>query len=139
MGAPDVHTLTRDLGDQRAACAALTRAPDLAEPERLIVSLRDGAWLLETMPAARTSHGALINDILDAVEHGNPAAPPTAEELSSGELRVFRYLPTHLTRPEIAGELSVSLNTVNTHIRRIYAKLGATDRSAGGATSVFNR
>jgi LuxR family maltose regulon positive regulatory protein len=43
---------------------------------------------------------------------------------------VLRYLPTHLTRPEIAGELSVSLNTVDTHIRRIYAKLGAADRAA---------
>ena len=42
---------------------------------------------------------------------------------------MLRYLPTNLTRPEIAGQLSVSLNTVNTHIRRIYAKLGATDRS----------
>ena len=31
---------------------------------------------------------------------------------------------------EIAGELSVSLNTVNTHIRRIYAKLGAADRTS---------
>ena len=43
---------------------------------------------------------------------------------------MLRYLPTNLTRPEIAGELSVSLNTVNTHIRRIYAKLDATDRSS---------
>ena len=43
---------------------------------------------------------------------------------------MLRYLPTNLTRPEIAAELSVSLNTVNTHVRRIYAKLGATDRSA---------
>ena len=43
---------------------------------------------------------------------------------------MLRYLPTNLTRPEIAGELSVSLNTVNTHIRRIYAKLGATGRSS---------
>lgn len=43
---------------------------------------------------------------------------------------MLRYLPTNLTRPEIAGELLISLNTVNTHIRRIYAKLGATDRSA---------
>ncbi|WP_410674101.1 helix-turn-helix transcriptional regulator [Amycolatopsis sp. cmx-4-68] len=34
------------------------------------------------------------------------------------------------TRPEIAGELLVSLNTVNTHIRRSYAKVGATDRGA---------
>ena len=43
---------------------------------------------------------------------------------------MLRYLPTNLSRPEIAGELSVSLNTVNTHLRRIYAKLGADDRSA---------
>ena len=61
---------------------------------------------------------------------GQPAPPGPAEELSPSELRVLRYLPTNLTRPEIAGQLSVSLNTVNTHIRRIYAKLGATDRSS---------
>ena len=49
---------------------------------------------------------------------------------SPGELRVLRYLPTNLSRPEIAGELFVSVNTVSTHLRRIYAKLGANDRSA---------
>jgi LuxR family transcriptional regulator, maltose regulon positive regulatory protein len=37
---------------------------------------------------------------------------------------------TNLSRQEIAGELPVSLNTVNTHIRNIYAKLRATDRSS---------
>lgn len=72
-------------------------------------------------------------DILDTVHGsapGHATAPAAADELSPSELRVLRYLPTNLTRPEIAGELSVSLNTVNTHIRRIYAKLGATDRSS---------
>ena len=52
------------------------------------------------------------------------------EELSPGELRVLRFLPTNLTRPEIARELYVSVHTVNTHIRRIYSKLGARDRSS---------
>ena len=52
------------------------------------------------------------------------------EELSPSELRVLRFLPTNLTRPEIAGELYVSINTVNTHIRSIYSKLGARDRSS---------
>jgi LuxR family maltose regulon positive regulatory protein len=42
---------------------------------------------------------------------------------------VLRYLPTNLSRPQIATELSVSVNTVSTHIRNIYAKLGADDRS----------
>ena len=55
---------------------------------------------------------------------------PLAHELNPSELKVLRYLPTNLSRPEIAGELSVSLHTVNTHVRRIYAKLGADDRSA---------
>jgi LuxR family transcriptional regulator, maltose regulon positive regulatory protein len=53
-----------------------------------------------------------------------------ADELSPSELRVLRYLPTNLTRPEIARELYVSINTVNTHVRNIYAKLGARDRSS---------
>jgi LuxR family transcriptional regulator, maltose regulon positive regulatory protein len=39
-------------------------------------------------------------------------------------------LPTNLSRPEIAGQLSVSPNTVNAHIRSIYAKLGVRDRSS---------
>jgi LuxR family maltose regulon positive regulatory protein len=48
---------------------------------------------------------------------------------------VLGYLPTNLTRPEIANELFVSLNTVNTHIRNIYAKLGVNGRSAAVATA----
>jgi LuxR family maltose regulon positive regulatory protein len=55
---------------------------------------------------------------------------PEVEELSPSELRVLRFLPTNLTRPEIAGELYVSVNTVNTHIRKIYSKLGVRDRSS---------
>jgi LuxR family maltose regulon positive regulatory protein len=43
---------------------------------------------------------------------------------------VLRYLPTNLTRPDIARELYVSVNTVNTHIRNIYSKLDARDRSS---------
>ena len=73
--------------------------------------------------------------ILDIMDGSSPAASdrsasPPAEELSPGELRVLRYLPTNLSRPEIAAELSVSLNTVSTHIRSIYAKLGVGDRSS---------
>jgi LuxR family maltose regulon positive regulatory protein len=55
---------------------------------------------------------------------------PPGEELTPGELRVLRYLPTNLSRPEIAGELSLSPNTVNAHVRSIYAKLDVRDRSS---------
>jgi LuxR family maltose regulon positive regulatory protein len=64
------------------------------------------------------------------VAAGRQPPPADAEELSPGELRVLRYLPTNLSRPEIASELSVSVNTVNTHVRNIYAKLQARDRSS---------
>ncbi len=43
---------------------------------------------------------------------------------------VLRYLPTNLSRHEIAAELSVSVNTVSTHIRSIYAKLQVSGRSS---------
>jgi LuxR family maltose regulon positive regulatory protein len=126
----------RDLGDERACREAAEQALDLAEPDRLILPFAmTGAWqLLETVPRHGTAHAALITDILDAIRSGSraglsqPVMTP-AEELSRSELRVLRYLPTSLTRREIAGELSVSLNTVDTHIRRIYAKLGTADRT----------
>ena len=90
--------------------------------------------LIEALPRHETAHAALLADIFD-VMHGSPLTleehpAPLAQELSPGELRVLRYLPTNLSRPETVGELSISLNTVNTHLRRIFAKLGADDRSA---------
>jgi len=51
------------------------------------------------------------------------------DELSDGELRVLRFLPSNLTAPEIGAELYVSLNTVKTHMRHIYAKLGVHRRT----------
>ncbi len=43
-------------------------------------------------------------------------------------MRVLRYLPTQLTAPEIARQLFVSVHTVTTHTRHIYAKLGVHRR-----------
>jgi len=127
----------RELGDQRAANQAAERALALAESDRLILpfAMTGSAGLLEALPRHQTGHAALLADILDVL-HGSPPAAreqsslPPAEELSPGELKVLRYLPTNLTRPEIAGELSVSLNTVSTHLRSIYAKLQVRDRSS---------
>ena len=127
----------RELGDQRAANQAAERALALAESDRLVLpfAMTGSAELLEALPRHQTAHAALLADILDVLHGSSPAAkeqssPPPAEELSPGELRVLRYLPTNLSRPEIAGELSVSPNTVNTHIRSIYAKLDVRDRSS---------
>ena len=126
----------RELGDQRAASQAAERALALAEPDRLILpfAMTGSAGLLEALPRHQTAHAALLADIRDVLHGASPAArqqpAPPAEELSPGELRVLRYLPTNLSRPEIAGQLSVSPNTVNAHIRSIYAKLQVSDRSS---------
>jgi LuxR family transcriptional regulator, maltose regulon positive regulatory protein len=127
----------RELGDQRAAFAATESALALAEADRLVLpfAMTCSVELLEAMPRHETAHAALLDDIIDIL-HGAWTAPredPAQAgigRLSPSELRVLRYLPTNLSRPEIASDLSVSVNTVNTHIRNIYAKLQAQDRSS---------
>ena len=127
----------RQLGDQRAANQATERALVLAEADRLVLpfAITGSAELLEALPRHETAHAALLAGILDVLHGsslvaGDQSSSPPAEELSPSELRVLRYLPTNLSRPEIASELSVSVNTVNTHVRNIYAKLQARDRSS---------
>jgi len=125
------------LGDRNAAGAAAEAALAAAEPDRLIFpfAMNNAGELLDVLPGHQTAHSALLADVVDQLR-GAPA-PSTdreflsqLEELSPSELRVLRFLPTNLTRPEIAGELYVSINTVNTHIRNIYSKLHVRDRSS---------
>ena len=125
-----------DLGDRRAAIQAVERALALSEPDRLVLpfAMIGSVKLLESIPRHETAHAGLLTGILGVV-HGSSPAPadsssPQTGQLSPSELKVLRYLPTNLSRLEIASELSVSVNTVNTHVRNIYAKLGAQDRSS---------
>ena len=125
------------LGDRNAAAAAAEAALAAAEPDRLIFpfAMYNAAELLDALPRHQTAHSALLTDVIDllrgaAPQRINPGALPQSEELSPSELRVLRHLPTNLTRPEIARALYVSINTVNTHMRNVYSKLGAHDRSS---------
>ena len=127
----------RELGDHRAATASTESALALAEADRLILpfAMTGSLKLLEAMPRHETAHAALLTGIRDvmrgsSIAPGHQPALAMTGELSPSELRVLRYLPTNLSRPEIASELSVSVNTVNTHIRNIYTKLQAQDRSS---------
>ena len=126
----------RELGDERSAIAAAESALALAAADRLVLPfvMTGSLELLEAMPRHATAHAALLGDLV-AILRGF-SAPPRRDspgplgQLSPSELRVLRYLPTNMSRPEIASELSVSVNTVNTHIRKIYAKLQAEDRTS---------
>ena len=125
------------LGNRTSAAVAAEAALAAAEPDRLIFpfAMYSAADLLDVLPRHQTAHSALLADVVDLL-HGTPAPRidrerlPQPEELSESELRVLRYLPTNMTRPEIAKALYVSINTVNTHMRNIYSKLGAHDRSS---------
>lgn len=79
----------------------------------------EGAGLLETLVAETEAK-------LQSRERSQHATG----ELSAAERRVLRLLTTRLTQREIAQELYVSLNTVKTHARVIYRKLGVSSRSA---------
>ena len=124
------------LGDQAAADSALERALDLAEPDGALTPflLAPSLGLLDRHARHRTAHASLIAEIRSMVAGTQPGPPssgprPLPEPLSSSEIRVLRYLPTNLTAPEIARELSVSPNTVKTHIRHLYAKFGTHHRA----------
>jgi LuxR family maltose regulon positive regulatory protein len=136
-----VHALLFDalahaqLGDARAREESLERALELAEPEGLILPFATAPVeeLLREHPGHRTAHATFIAEILDVLAGGSAARRgdhgPQLDELSGAELRVVRFLPTNLKAPEIAAELFVSTNTVRTHLRHIYAKLGAHGRA----------
>jgi LuxR family maltose regulon positive regulatory protein len=131
-----LDAIARDaLGDQAAAGRAVERALDLAEPDGALLwfLLHPAPGLLERHSRQRTAHAVLLAQILDLLAGNEPApraaGPPPLEPLSKSEIRVLRYLPTHLSAPEIASELSVSTSTVKTHLRNLYAKLGAHSRT----------
>src|SRR5581483_8059712 len=147
-------------GDITAALASLRRALTLAEPEGYVRIFADEGPPMAALLSAITKHGAVtkhgaitkhgavtkqepaakqgiapgyVRRLLAAVNKSEDSEPVTQdliEPLSERELEVLRLLGTDLGGPEIARELVVSLNTVRTHTKNIYAKLGVNNRRA---------
>jgi LuxR family transcriptional regulator, maltose regulon positive regulatory protein len=132
-----LEAIARDaLRDPGAASRALERALDLAELGGALLPfvLYPSPELLERHSRSRTTHASLIAEIRVLLSGEAPAArpgdsEPLTEPLSESELRVLRYLPTNLHGSEIASELFVSLNTIRTHMRNVYLKLGVHSRA----------
>lgn len=129
--------LARRAGDDvRGAVESLERALDLAQPEGHVrLFLDEGPALAELLRAtaergvARAYARRLLGAV-PAVHDGNPVRQGLVEPLSARELEVLRLLGTDLDGPAIARQLFVSLNTVRTHTRNVYAKLGVNGRRA---------
>jgi len=134
------------LGEPAAAGNAVEQALNLAESDHALSGflLFPAPGLLERHARECAKHAALISEIvslLAAEPSGDPeVALPRPREapgetarltqpLSQSEVRVLRYLPTHLSTSEIARELSVSVNTVRTHMRHLFAKLSVHRRT----------
>ncbi|MTK04177.1 LuxR C-terminal-related transcriptional regulator [Micromonospora sp. CP22] len=129
-------------GDDRRASRILEQALDLAAPEGYRRPfLRAEPGLRELLAAhldSGTAHWSLVSDLVRAADAsvgqaGGPGAADSAvapldEPLTERELTILRYLQSILSNVEIAAELSVSVNTVKTHVRNIYRKLDATRR-----------
>ncbi|SCF44331.1 helix-turn-helix transcriptional regulator [Micromonospora mirobrigensis] len=133
-------------GDGRRAGGILERVLALAGPEgfrrlftRADEEVRD---LLAAHLDTGTAHWSTVSDLVrSADEHSGDVPDRSVGERSAGaggpvldeplterELTILRYLQSILSNVEIAAELSLSVNTVKTHVRNIYRKLSATRR-----------
>ncbi|GIJ34669.1 LuxR C-terminal-related transcriptional regulator [Micromonospora sediminimaris] len=129
-------------GDDRRAGRLLEQALDLAAPEDYRRPFRQAEPGLRELLTAHldsgTAHWSLVSDLVRAVDApagqtggsgaADAAVPSLDEPLTERELTILRYLQSILSNVEIAAELSVSVNTVKTHVRNIYRKLDATRR-----------
>jgi LuxR family maltose regulon positive regulatory protein len=136
-------------GDQPQALFALERALTLAEPEgyiRIFVDEGEAMRLLISdfrLTIATRAHllSGYVDRILDFFPQPKKDGLQSkidnlkskillVEPLSERELEVLRLLRSELSGPEIAGRLIVSLNTLRTHTKNIFNKLGVNNRRA---------
>jgi LuxR family maltose regulon positive regulatory protein len=123
--------------EQEAALAALACALALAEPEgylRTFITAGPPMGQLLRQAIVRGISVPYATRLLAALQEegerrGGTVPTPAIDPLSRRELEVLRLLTTHLSSVEIARELTVSSNTVRTHIKNIYSKLGVHSRS----------
>jgi LuxR family maltose regulon positive regulatory protein len=124
-------------GDVPAALVPLGQALNLAEPEgyaRVFIDEGPPMAVLLAVAAQRGIATDYARRLLAAAGGTEPARSGGAERLieplSRREVAVLRLLATDLGGPDIARQLVVSLNTVRTHTKNIYAKLGVNNRRA---------
>ncbi|MDX6258558.1 MAG: hypothetical protein QOH84_246 [Kribbellaceae bacterium] len=137
-------------GDSHSALADLQRALTLSEPDRHVRIFADeGQPVISLLQTLAKQGEPQAKRVLEAIARTGRVAPGKTvkqgliEPLSAREFDVLRLLGTDLDGPGIARELIVSLNTVRTHTKHIYAKLGVTNRRAAvrraGELELFSR
>jgi LuxR family transcriptional regulator, maltose regulon positive regulatory protein len=118
-----------------AAITPLARALELAEPEGYLRIFVDEGAPMATLLSGAAKHrisAGYVRRLREALRVTRAPSTPQGliDPLSERELDVLRLLGSELSGPDIAGELTLSLNTVRTHTKNVYAKLGVTSRRA---------
>jgi LuxR family maltose regulon positive regulatory protein len=127
------------VGKADQALDPLERALSLAEPEGFVrIFINEGAPMGRLLRQAIAKgigvayagrlFTALGADAESRLQPGVTARAPMVDPLSEREIEVMRLLTTHLSSTDIAGELTISVNTARTHIKSIYGKLGVHSR-----------
>ena len=123
-------------GDIPAALASLGEALALSEPEGYVRTFLDEGPPMVALLRAASYEGVARRYARDLLSSASATAGRTSvqhglvEPLSGRELDVLRLLRTDLNGPDIARELMVSLNTMRTHTKSIFTKLGVNNRRA---------
>jgi LuxR family maltose regulon positive regulatory protein len=126
----------RRLGDTQAAAALAEAALGLAEPQGAYRVFLDGGSALRSAitvlvpPTSR--YAGFAGRVLErfdscAARPGGPAEQGSVR-LTESERAVLCFLPSHMTNEEISEALFLSVNTVKTHLRSAYRKLGVGSR-----------
>jgi LuxR family maltose regulon positive regulatory protein len=122
--------------DRGAVRHAVQRALALAEP---LDALRPFAHAGPGVRAVLVDQLGGMEDRTDfavrALAAGRPATPHPVVELSAREREVLARLPSLHNLDEIADDLDVSLNTIKSHVRAIYGKLGVSSRRTAVLTA----
>jgi len=126
----------RRLGSTDEAAVLLEQALALAEPDGAYRAFLDGGGSVRSAmtvlipPTSR--HAGFAGRILERfdAQAPRPAGPADAVSvpLTDSERAVLRFLPSHMTNEEISQALFLSINTVKTHLRSAYRKLGVSSR-----------
>jgi LuxR family maltose regulon positive regulatory protein len=126
------------IGDLASSLTALRRALQIAAPVGAArVFLTEGEEFIQLLQTARSELDS--PDLIDFTDQllskaglpismGSTPTQDLLEQLSPRELEVLRLLPTGLTAKELAEELIISVNTVRSHLKSIYAKFGVNSR-----------
>jgi LuxR family maltose regulon positive regulatory protein len=121
------------VGDNAAAQTCLEQALRLAAPEGYVRAFLDeGLLLARLLPQVRHVAPTFVDALLSAYGVEQTCAPSCVpdliEALSERELEVLRLLAGENSAPQIARALTIAVSTIRSHIKHIYAKLGAHSR-----------